>query len=107
MKHCNLWIMSLTVCVLGFMSPSWALPDATEQASSKVIKPANIHTTQTKSAVSSQKPASSIDQSTDMSTEQQQEMQMDMDRRSKVEQGISNTMKKESDTSDAVIQNMK
>lgn len=43
----------------------------------------------------------------DLSEEDQLRLQMQMDRRSKAEETLSNTMKKQSDTENGIIKNMK
>ena len=48
-----------------------------------------------------------LDSMNDLSTEQQLQMQMIMDRRSKLEEAISNIMKKLQDTSNSIVGNMK
>lgn len=51
--------------------------------------------------------ASNIDATSDMSQQQQMRLQEALDRRAKEEAAASNIMKKESDTQDSIINNMK
>ncbi len=48
-----------------------------------------------------------VDAMNDMSQQQQQELQMTMDRRSRLEQALSNVMKEQQDTAGNIVSNMK
>ncbi len=100
MKHRRVLPIFLGVCVFGFVSVGWAQPDSLAQNA-----PQDSHLVHSKTAVNSRKLPK--DQLAELGVEDQLKLQQQMDRRSKMQQSMSNMMKKESDTSSSVSGNLK
>ena len=100
MKHQRILPIFLGICVFGFVSAGWAQPDSLAQNA-----PQDSHLGHSKTAVNSRKLPK--DQLAELGAEDQLKLQQQMDRRSKMQQSMSNIMKKESDTSSSVSGNLK
>ncbi|MDE2421087.1 MAG: hypothetical protein KGO49_07915 [Gammaproteobacteria bacterium] len=102
MKHQKILPIFLGIFVFSCMSASWGQSENLEQNRDASQ---DHHLGHSKAAVSSRKLPK--DQLSELGSEDQLKLQQEMDRQNKIKQGMSNMMKKESDTSSSLIGNLK